>query len=659
MLNSHTALTRSLQATLGLLASISLAWSSAQVNDGSLSLGLPTGTAPNEFTRLEQSRDMFNWEPVARDYGFDWEHTFPHLVNITGQPGSQVFSRTIDGEHIFFRIATNHVAELSNEQAISRFLQQATFGPTRQLIADFPGRNEPQGLNQPPYSHFEQWIDQQIATPLFSHRRFFRERSNPDYTHNPSSTTFQVGHDPSLGHQLIYNIQQDKYYPPATDPTRPLNDVDFNPVDTKRIIWYQAAITAEDALRQRIAWALSQFFVLGEDGSNQLQHTERFTSFYDIFVRNAFGNFLDILTEITWHPAMGYYLTFMDNKAFHVSRSFPDENYAREVMQLYTIGLWMLNPDGSLILDEKGEAIPSYSIDHITEFAKIFTGIRRQTYLTNIEYVGGNYVDPMRMQASWHDFSEKTLLDGSKLKAATEDANGAIGEVNAFLEHLFNHPNTAPFFSRMMIQRLTVSNPSPNYIAAVSEAFTTGLYDGRGTGKRGDLTAVVKAILLHPEARSPSLAFDDAHGKLREPLIRLLHYARAFEITSVQTYGLFPFDQLDEAIAQAPYQAPSVFNFYQVDYQPLGDILDRDLNAPEFQIHTDLTSLSLANAIRTLVEEGIVDLIGRRGYTQARLNIDYEVALADDLPALLDHLDLMLSAGRLSQANRQILTDRL
>ncbi len=628
-----------------------------KIDNGAVSFTLPGGTELNEYSWLEQSRDMIHWEPVARDYGFDWENTFPHQVDISGGSGNQVFTRVVDEQTVYFRLAAASAPALTNREVVSRFLQQSTFGPTRVMINSFPGVDTGSSFNEPPYAYFEQWIDQQIAIPLFSHRKFFRERSNPSFKETASDTKYEVGHNPQLGHQLTYNIGQTKYYPPAVNPSRPLNDVEFAAPETKRLVWYQAAVTAPDALRQRIAWAMSQFFVLGEDGSNQLTHTERYTSFYDIFVRHAFGNFRDILGEVTFHPAMGYYLTFVDNKGFHVSGTYPDENYAREVMQLYTIGLWKLNLDGSLILDETGKLMPTYTNDNIVEFAKIFTGLRKDYLRLNIEYVGGNYVDPMRMQSSWHDFSEKTLLDGSKLKAPTNNAAGALVEINLFLQHLFDHPNTAPFVSRFLIQRLTVSNPSPNYIASVSDAFSTGLYNGTGTGVRGDMTAVIKAIFLHPEARSPSLAFDDAHGKLREPLVRMLHYARAFEITSLQTYGLFPFDQMDQVFAQSPYESPSVFNFYQVDYQPLGDILDRGIYSPEFQIHTDLTSLSLANGIKTLVDEGIVDLIGRRGYSQASLDLSYEIGMADDVDALLDHLDLMITAGRLSQENRTIISD--
>jgi uncharacterized protein (DUF1800 family) len=419
-------------------------------------------------------------------------------------------------------------------------------------------------------------------------------------------------------------------------------------------------VTGEDALRQRVAWALSQIFVMGESGSNQIRAVERFLSYYDIFINNAFGNFRDVLGEVTWHPTMGYYLTYVDNRVENpVAGIFPDENYAREVMQLFTIGLWKLNQDGTHVLDGNGDAIPTYSNEDITEFAKIFTGMRKAYYRSNIETVSGNYVDPMRIQVSWHDYTQKTLLDGSRIGPFPETQQGAKDEINTLLDHLFNHQNTAPFISRLMIQRLTVSNPSPNYIYDVAQAFKTGKYDGKGSGERGDMLAVIKAILLHPEARESNLASDDAHGKLREPLVRLLHVARAFDITSPQTYGLFPFDQLQLVFAQSPFDSPSVFNFYMPEYQPLGDILDRNIYAPEFEISTDVTSISLANAVYRLVYEGIADEIGRRGYSQGTLDLTYQVALADETDALLDNLDMLMTAGRLSYENREAIAAAL
>ena len=510
-----------------------------------------------------------------------------------------------------------------------------------------------------------------MALPVTSLRAFWRERSNPAFIDNSSKSPFEVAHNPAYGTQLPYWTDgQTRIDPDPADAIaagRSSNDVSFNANETKQIVWYQAAVTAPDVLRQRAAWALSQIFVLGEAGSVQLNASERFLVYYDIFLRNAFGNFRDILGEVTFNPVMGDYLTYIDNrKADPVLGTFPDENYAREVMQLFTIGLWMLNQDGTRMRNNQGQPIPTYDNDDIFEFAKIFTGLRKQYTgrsgigpSENIEVKFGNFIDPLRMQSSWHDFSSKTLLDGSTLGPFTGNNAGAIEEINAFLDHLFNHPNTAPFIARLLIQRMTVSNPSPTYIHDVAQAFIDGQYMGIGSSQRGDLAVVFKAILLHPEAREPALAGDDGHGKLREPLMRFLHYARAFEITSPQTYGFFPFWRLNEVFGQSPFDAPSVFNFYLPEYQPIGAIQDRGLFSPEFEITTDVTSLGLANAIRTLVHEGITGEIGRRGYSQGNLNLNHEIALAEDTDALIDHLDVILTAGRMWPANRDLLSNTL
>ena len=633
------------------------------VEDGRMHLLLPGSDGSGQLAVLEWSGDLVNWEPVARDYGESWENSFPRLVNLETGGGETVYTGEIDGEIRYLRVLRFPGEDLDNRRVASRFLQQATFGPTRELIDAFPGLQSVD-FNEPPYAYFEQWIDEQVEIPLFSLRAFFRERSNPAFVDNRSAESpYEVGHNPVHGHQLMYNIGPDRYDPDGADALgagRPENDVLFTAAEVKKIPWYQAAVTGEDALRQRIAWALSQLFVLGENGSNQLQTVERFLSYYDIFIRHAFGNFRDILGEVTFHPAMGYYLTYVDNKAFHVEGTYPDENNAWEVMQLYTIGLWELNPDGTLIVDAQGDPVPTYDNGDIEEFAKIFTGMRKKAVRDNIDYAfSANYVDPMYVQASWHDYSAKTLLDGTVIGPFPQNGQGGVEEINAFLDHLFQHPNTGPFVARLLIQRLTSSNPSPKYIEAVATAFATGTWKGHGSGQRGDLLAVFKAILLHPEARNPALSHDDAHGKLREPLVRFLHYARAFRLTSLQTYGFLPFDKLEAVFAQAPFESPSVFNFYLPDFQPLGPILNRGIYAPEFEVNTDLTSLGLANAIRTLVYEGIVDDIGQRGYSQGELDLTYEISLAGQAGSLVDHLDILLCGGRLGEANRTILLDYL
>ncbi|VGO12099.1 hypothetical protein PDESU_00649 [Pontiella desulfatans] len=638
------------------------------VSNGQFAVILPSAATSNQLRMVEWSTDLVNWEPVARDYGFDWGNAFPHALPISTGGVHQVLSDPTSGMSRFYRVVSSATSGLDNTNSVSRFLQQATFGPTRSSIAGFPGLDDP-NLNDPPYTNYLAWIDDQMALPTNSHRAFWRERSNPAFTNNPANAPlYEIGHNTSIGQQLTYYWNNDDgngsipYKADTNDAIavgRKYNDVEFNTENTKKIVWYQMAITAEDQLRQRMAWALSQIFVVGENGSNQASYTGRWVTYYDIFVRNAFGNFRDILGEVTYSPHMGRYLTFDSNKkADESAGTFPDENYAREIMQLFTIGLWELNQDGTPVLDAGGNLIPTYDNDDITEFAKIFTGLKRHPKRGNTENAD-NYIDPSLIRPDWHDLSQKTLLDGSVQGPFPETEQGVRDDIDGLLDHLHNHPNTPPFIARILIQRFTISNPSPQYIFDVAQAFIDGTYTGEGSGIRGDLGAVAKAILLHPEARETALANDAAHGKLHEPLIRLMNYARAFEITSPQTYGFFPFHDLAEVFAQSPYDYPSVFSFYLPDYQPIGPLLDRNLNAPEFQIHNDVTALSLPNALWWLVHEGITrDLevgIGQRWYSQGDLDLTHETALAADAAALIDHLDTMLTAGRLRASNRATL----
>lgn len=628
------------------------------LTNGQFAVILPSSGTTNQFSMLEWSTNLVDWEPVARDYGLDWENTFPHALPITPGSVNQVLIDPTDERTRYYRTVSSTTSTLNNTNSVSRFLQQATFGPSFSTITNFPGLGSPD-LNDAPYTNYLTWIENQIALPVSSHRAYWRERSNPAFTNNPANADFyEIGHDPATGQQLTYywndGSGSSSYKPSTNDAVavgRKYNDVQFGTAETKKIVWYQMAIAADDQLRQRMAWALSQICVVGENGSNQASYTERWVTYYDIFIRHAFGNFRDILGEVTYSPHMGRYLTFDSNKKENPSLgTFPDENYAREIMQLFTIGLWELNQDGTPKLDTEGGLIPTYDNDDITEFAKIFTGLKRHPKRDNTENAD-NYIDPSLIRPDWHDLTEKTLLDGSKQGPFPETEAGVRADIDGLLDHLFNHSNTPPFIARNLIQRFTISNPSPQYIFDVAEAFIDN-----GSGIRGDLGATIKVILLHPEARETSLSMDAAHGKLREPLIRLMSVARAFEITSPQTYGFFPFYKLNEVFSQSPYDYPSVFNFYLPDYQPIGEILDRNLHAPEFQIHNDITALSLPNAVWWLVFEGIEQDgktgIGQRWYSQGNLDLAHEITLASDSSALLDHLDLMLTAGRLSASNR-------
>ena len=730
---------------------------------------LPDNNNPNDFKVIEWSTNLVDWELVARNYGYNWQNTFPNtetLGNVNlGLSDYQYYEKSLDNEKVFFRLSTNSVSSLSDSHIISRFLQQATFGPTLDDINNIQNINNNIGtipsnaglLNQP-YTAFKNWISNQVdtsITPISSHRAYFRERSNPQYVNQNSSkhgtSLYEVGHDPSIGIVFDYTESDNEFWPDqnahgqmaSTMTTQNgkvynyiqwvsgdfygnnsqntsyieesryndwLANVDqngnpktYNPNDTegikgdaKKKIWYQLAIDAPDQLRQRMAWALSQILVVGEAGNIHPQNNEKWLKYYDIFVRNAFGNYRDILEEVTYSPHMAYYLTYEKNQK-EENGIFPDENYAREVMQLFTIGLWELNNDGTFKLDNNN-LIPTYSNDEIAEFAKVFTGLDRQQNYSGTNYeaqFGRDVIDDVRIVNNWHDFSPKIDLDGNTFSNYSTVENMWGGTPNAWyldmnqndpenypliydgnnadvrndidyvLDHLFNHPNTPPFISKRLIQRFTSSNPSPTYIEDVANAFISG-YDiyGNGNGGRGDLNAVIHAILLHPEARTPSLSIDNTYGKLREPLIKFISYSRSFNLTSLNTYGLYPFAYLYDKIGQEPYLYPNVFNFYRPDFQPLGEILNNNLEAPEFQPFTDVTAVGLPNSIRWLIYQGIRrdtndTGIGQRWYSQGNLDLSYEISIAYNNDTLIDHLDLLLTAGRLTENNKQAIKNHL
>jgi len=731
---------------------------------------LPDNNNPSDFKVIEWSTNLVDWELVARNFGYNWQNTFPNTetlgnVNV-GLNDYQYYEKSLDNEKVFFRLSTNSVSSLSDAHIISRFLQQATFGPTLNDINNIQNINSNIGtipsnaalLNQP-YAAFRNWISEQVnttITPISSHRAYFRERSNPQYVNNNVSkhgtSLYEVGHDPSIGIVFDYTESDNEFWPDqnahgkmaSTMTTQNgkvynyiewvsgdfygnnsqntsyveesryndwLANVDqngnpktYNPNDTegikgdaKKKIWYQLAIDAPDQLRQRMAWALSQILVVGEAGNIHPQNNEKWLKYYDIFVRNAFGNYRDILEEVTYSPHMAYYLTYEKNQK-EENGIFPDENYAREIMQLFTIGLWELNNDGTFKLDNNNNLIPTYSNDEVAEFAKVFTGLDRQQNYSGTNYeaqFGRDVIQDVRIVNNWHDFSPKIDLDGNTFSNYSSienmwggtpstwyleqnqndpenypliyDGNNADvrNDIDYVLDHLFNHPNTPPFIAKRLIQRFTSSNPSPTYIEDVANAFISG-YDiyGNGNGGRGDLNAVIHAILLHPEARTPSLSIDNTYGKLREPLIKFISYSRSFNLTSLNTYGLYPFAYLYDKIGQEPYLYPNVFNFYRSDFQPLGEILNNNLEAPEFQPFTDVTAVGLPNSIRWLIYQGIRrdtndTGIGQRWYSQGNLDLSYEISIAYNNDTLIDHLDLLLTAGRLKEDNRQAIKNHL
>lgn len=411
--------------------------------------------------------------------------------------------------------------------------------------------------------------------------------------------------------------------------------------------WLQA-VRGPDQLRQRTVLALSELFVVSNTNSSLEGDMQAHSSYLDMLSRNAFGNFRQLLEQVATHPAMGHYLThFRNEREDPVTGRIPDENFAREVMQLFTIGLWQLNVDGTRRRDGSGNFIPTYNQDDVSGLARVFTGWSwggpdRSAGRWN-GWSGNNWRDQMQNYPDFHSRSEKRFL-GVLIPANTSGE----ASMRIALDTLFNHPNTAPFIGRQLIQRLVTSNPSPAYVQRVATAF-----NNNGNGVRGDMRAVLRAILLDPEARDPGVVTQATWGKLREPMVRFGNWMRAFDARSqVGTYGIWNLEDNVSSLGQNPLRSPSVFNWFRPDYAPPGEILNRGLTAPEFQITHDTTVTGYANFMIHNVQYG-----HGTNSTAVVANYAAEIALANNPAALMDRLNLLLTAGSMSSSTRQTILD--
>lgn len=408
--------------------------------------------------------------------------------------------------------------------------------------------------------------------------------------------------------------------------------------------WWTEVMTSPDLVRQRVATALSEIFVISNTVEEIGENPVALATFYDTLLQHSFGNFRDLLRDVTLNPAMGIYLSHFQNaKANPDLGTFPDENYAREVMQLFSIGLFELNDDGSQILDGSGQPIPTYDNNTIREFAKVFTGLGNGGDEPSFDGIEEHYPDmtvPMVMYDAHHDTTAKQLLNGTVLPGG----QSGMADIEGAIDNLFNHPNAGPFIGRLLIQRLVTSNPSPAYIARVSSAF-----NGDGGTPRGDMQAVIRAILLDPEATNPPNLASDTQGRLREPMLRAVHLARAFNAESRdRTFNDVGY-LLDEATNQYIFNSPSVFNFFQPGYAPLGEITQRGLVAPEFQITSASSIIGVKNYLSWATStEGPLEVEGQS--TIPRLNLTAEVSLSTS--ALMDRLDTVLTYGTMTQTTR-------
>jgi uncharacterized protein (DUF1800 family) len=432
------------------------------------------------------------------------------------------------------------------------------------------------------------------------------------------------------------------------------------------MLWNQL-FTSSDAVRKRCALALSEFFVVSLVGLDFSWRCHAIAAWWDMLVANVFGNYRNLLQDVTLNPAMGYYLNTKGNsKEDPKTGRAPDENYGREVMQLFTIGLTQLNLDGTPKLGADGKPLDSYTQSDITNIARVFTGWDFDLTGNVNTNVNGRSIPsttfarlPMALKESNHSTLASTFL------GATVPANtGGAAALNIALNTLFNHPNVGPFLGKQMIQRLVTSNPSPGYVARVASAF-----NNNGAGVRGDLRAMFAAVLLDPEARNPATVNQNGFGKLREPMLRFVQWGRTFGLNSARgSWKIFDLSSPATQLGQSPMRSPSVFNFFRPGYVPPSTALSAALiPAPEFQLVNESSVGGYLNYMQNVIRSGI--FVNAPDSPQSTSNgtngfditaaYSAELALVTDATALVNRLNLLLCAGQLSAATRTLIVNAL
>ena len=419
------------------------------------------------------------------------------------------------------------------------------------------------------------------------------------------------------------------------------------------LAWWRHNLENQDYLKQKLAYVYSQIFVISQV-TDVSEFAHGMASFYDTLLKHTSGNFKDLLLGVSLHPSMGFYLSHFNNSKSIPERNIhPDENYAREIMQLFTIGLHQLNIDGSLKRDSSGNPIPTYTQKDIKELAKVFTGLsagkagnyERGNARFGMNVYGTDFSVPMAMYEDWHEFGGKSFL-GLYIPSGQK----GMKDIEMAVDHIFRHPNVGPFIGKQLIQKLVTSNPSPAYIKKVAETF-----NDNGRGVRGDMTAVFKAILLHPEARSCESLQSPTQGKLQEPMVRLMERIRNYKVipdanNKIFTDGGSSRWNFDQNILTAP----NVFNFYLPTYSPLGALRGSNLLGPEFQMHNSTSSLRWANsAMSPDWLMGYYWRTQREGFYELDLSDLYPYA--NDPEALLNQLDKRFTRGQLTSRTRRLI----
>ena len=488
------------------------------------------------------------------------------------------------------------------QQEAARFLTQATFGPTDADISAVQANG------------FDGWITQQMAMTPFSTLKWMQQREK---TATPGQ---------------------------------------FSRGDYFRESFWIGVIKRSDQLRQRMQFALSQIFVVSTTNSTlDLDGAFGTGYFYDILANNAFGNFRTLLEQVTLAPVMGVFLSYiMNEKENPASGQHPDENYAREIMQLFTIGTVQLNPDGTPVI-VSGKQVPTYSHDDIAGLAKCFTGISWFNSDPDnpgqangfFSAPGDAYFEPMSYYSAHHSTSAKQFL-GVTIPASTKA--DTAGDVKKALDTLFNHPNVPPFVATKLIKQFVTSNPTAAFVGRVAAVFINN-----GSGVRGDLAAVLRAILLDDEARNTASAQSNpTYGLLREPVMRLSNWARTFSAQTKNGFYEIGDTSAPTSLSETVLNAPSVFNFWRPDYvAPHTQMGAQGLTLPEFQVVSELTTAAYINLMQETITTGIGLNIKNFQNNDVSSLYTNEVAVAADANALLDRLNLLLFYGQMSSGLRQ------
>jgi uncharacterized protein (DUF1800 family) len=524
----------------------------------------------------------------------------------------------------------------ATDQEAARFLTQATYGPT---IAEIQ-RLRLMGYNT--------WLEEQFAMPMSKHKPYLDSLALVLAQLNPPES--------------IYN-------------------------NHRREVWMQRAMTAPDQLRQRVAFALSEILVTSENSGALEGQPFALAHYYDLLGSGAFGNYRTLLKDVTLHPVMGHYLSMFGNvKPDPGSNQRPDENYAREIMQLFSIGLVQLNPDGTVFDSAPGTAgvqsVPTYTQETITGFAHVFTGWRwfNCPIVANEPwqwmYCGPGtenegWLQPMAPNVEFHAVEgSKQLLNYSGVALINGSPNGVMpagnrptathqtvrDNLDAALSNIFNHPNVGPFLSKLLIQRLVTSNPTPAYVQRVASKFNN---NGATPAVRGDLRAVIRAILMDPEARTQPVSGSATGGKLREQPLRWTQFWRAFNVTIPSGRYEIWFVHWPSHTPVSVLNSPTVFNYYLPNYAAPGpDVAQAGLLSPEFQIETDTFVTRFNNHMEWLASNLHAGNTGLEA-EYPRVNYAREVAMAGNVNQLLDHLNVLLMGGTMSTSMRSTLSTYL